>query len=266
MSKFVAIIFPSETVAYEGTRGLKQLHAEGSLTLYAMAVLAKEASGKVVTKQAVDEGPLGFAVGTLTGGLVGLLAGPVGGAIGMSAGALLGGIGDAFDIGFRSDFIEAISGKVAPGKAAVIAEIGEDWIAPLDMRMQALGGEVIRQWRSDFEDEQIEKLVKERQAELAEVKSEFDRAGAEAKNTLKKRVEEARAKLDEAGKRAEARQQKLEKEAEAKRKEVEQQLAKASAGTKANIEKRLAELKADHKRRTELLKQAWNLTKQALAA
>ena len=266
MSKFVAIIFPTETVAYDGTRALKQLHAEGTLTVYAMAVLSKESNGTIATKQAADEGPLGFAVGTLVGGLVGLLAGPVGGAAGMAAGAWLGGISDVFDLGARSDFIEGISSKLAPGKTAVIAEIDEDWVTPLDARMQSLGGEVIRQWRSDFEDEQIEKLVKERQAELAELKAELGHAGAEAKDSLKKRVGEAQAKLDEARKRAEARQQKLEEEAEAKRKEVEQQLAKASAETKAGIEKRLAGLKADHKRRTELLKQAWSLTKQALVA
>jgi hypothetical protein len=88
----------------------------------------------------------------------------------MSAGAFLGSIGDAFDIGFRADFIEAASTRLAPGKAAVVAEIGEDWIAPLDMRMQAIGGEVVRQWRSDFGDEQIERLVKESQAEFAELK------------------------------------------------------------------------------------------------
>jgi uncharacterized membrane protein len=266
MSKFVAIIFPSERAAYEGTRALQQLHAEGTLTLYAMAVVAKEANGNVVTKQAVDQGPLGLAVGTLVGGLVGLLGGPVGSVLGMSAGGFLGGIGDAFDIGFRADFMEAASTKLTPGKAAVIAEIGEDWIAPLDMRMQALGGEVVRQWRSDFEDEQIERLVKERQAEFAEVKSELNRASAETKTALKKRLDEARAKLDAAGKRAEARQRQLEQEAEAKRKELEQQLAKASGETKARIEKRLAAIKSEHARRAELLKQAWNLTKQALAA
>src|ERR1700752_2085355 len=266
MSKFVAVIFPSENAAYEGTRAIKQLHAEGTLTLYAMTVLAREASGNIVTKQAVDQGPMGFAVGALVGGLVGLLGGPVGGALGMSAGTMLGGIGDVFDIGFRTDFIEAASSKLGAGKAAVLAEIGEDWIAPLDMRMQALGGEVVRQWRSDFEDEQIEKLVKERQAEIAELRSEFDRAGAEAKTALKKRLDEARANLDAAGRRVEARQRQLEQEFEAKRKELGQQLAKASGENKAKIEKRLAAAKAAFARRSELLKRAWSLTKQALAA
>jgi hypothetical protein len=184
----------------------------------------------------------------------------------MSAGAFLGSISDAFDIGFRADFIEAASTRLAPGTAAVVAEIGEDWIAPLDIRMQKLGGEVVRQWRSDFEDEQIERLVKESRAEFAELKGEFDRAGAEAKTALKKRLDEARAKLDAAGKRVEARQRQLDQEAEAKRKELEQQLAKASGETKVKIEKRLAAMKADYSRRSELLKQAWSLTKQALAA
>ncbi len=266
MSKFIVVTFPSETAAYEGTRALRELDAEGSLTLYGMAVLAREAGGKIVTKQAADEGPLGFAVGTLVGGLVGLIGGPVGAAMGMGAGALMGGIGDAMDIGIRSDFIEAVSRKLGPGKAAVVAEVGEDWIAPLDIRMQKIGGEVIRQWRSDFEEEQIEKQAEEQRAELAELKEELDRAGADAKSTLKKRIEEVRARVEAANKRAEARQRQLEQEVEAKRKELERQLAAAKADTKARIEKRLAAMKADYKRRSELLKQAWGLTKQALAA
>jgi len=266
MSKFIVTIFPSESAAYEGTRALKQLHAEGTLTLYGMAVLAKEASGNIAIKQSADQGGLGFAVGTLVGGLVGLLGGPAGGAIGMGTGAMLGGLGDIFNAGVRADFLEAVSKKLAPGKAAVVAEVAEDWVAPLDLRMQALGGEVIRQWRSDFEDEQIEKLAKERQAELADLKDEFDRAGADAKTAVKKRLDEARANADAANKRAEARQRQLEQEADAKRKEMERQLAGARGEIKANIEKRLAAMKDEHKRRSELLKQAWSLTKQALAA
>ncbi|HTO63475.1 MAG TPA: DUF1269 domain-containing protein [Bradyrhizobium sp.] len=266
MSKFVVVIFPSEPAAYEGARALNQLHEEGTLTLYGMTVLVKEANGNLATRQAVDQGPLGFAVGTLMGGLVGLIAGPVGGAIGMSAGALAGGLGDIVDLGIRSDFIEAISSKLSPGKAAVAAEIEEDWITPLDNRMSALGGEVIRQWRSDFEAEQIDAIAKERKAELAELKAEFDRAGGEAKKTLSKRLDETRAKLDAAGKRAEAKQRQFEQESDAKAAALQRQIEQANAETKARIEKRVTAMKADFKRRRELLKQAWNMTKDALAA
>ena len=89
MSKFIVVIVPDETKAYEGSRAFRELHAEGSLTLYGMAIVAKTADGKLSVKQAVDEGPLGTAVGSLSGGLIGLLGGPVGAAIGLGAGALL---------------------------------------------------------------------------------------------------------------------------------------------------------------------------------
>ena len=221
MSKFVVVTFPSETAAYEGTRTIKQLHAEGTLTLYGLAVLVREASGNVAIKQAADEGALGVAVGTLTGGLVGLIGGPVGSALGMGTGALIGGFGDLMNAGVRSDFVESVTSKLKPGTAAVVAEIDEGWMAPLDTRMEALGGEVIRQWRSDFEDEQLDKEVKEEQAELAALKDELKQANANSKNAVTKRLGEARAKLEAAGKRVEARQHQLEQEIGAKRKELE---------------------------------------------
>ncbi|MBI5264024.1 MAG: DUF1269 domain-containing protein [Bradyrhizobium sp.] len=266
MSKFVVIIFPSETAAYEGTRALNQLHAEGTVTLYGTTVLVRDANGNLATRQAVDQGPLGFAVGTLMGGLIGLIGGPVGGAIGMGAGAISGGLGDIVDLGIRSDFIEAVSTKLLPGKAAVAAEIEEDWITPLDNRMAALGGEVIRQWRSDFEAEQLDALAKERKAELAELKMEFGRASGDAKENLSKRLDETRAKVEATFNRAEAKQRQFEQEADAKLAELKRQIDQANAETKARIEKRLTAMKADFDRRRELLKEAWSLTRDALAA
>lgn len=266
MSKFVVVIFPSEAVAYEGTRAIKQLHAEGTLTLYGLAVLVQQTSGNVVIKQAADEGAWGAAVGMLTGGLVGLVGGPVGSAVGIATGAMIGGFGDIMNAGVRADFIETVTNKLAPGKAAVVAEIDEDWMAPLDQRIEGLGGEVIRQWRSAFEDEQIDRAAKEQQADLAALKDEFNRANANAKNAVKKRLEETRTQLETAGKRAEARLHQLDEEIEAKQKELESQLARSRAETKASIEKRLAAMKSEHNRRATLLKQAWSLTKDALAA
>lgn len=266
MSKFVVVTFPSEAVAFEGTRAIKQLHAEGTVTLYAMAVLVQETSGNVAVKQADDQGAMGAAIGMLTGGLVGLLGGPAGSALGMGAGALLGGLGDIMNAGVRADFIETVTRRLKPGKAAVVAEIDEDWMAPLDMRLEALGGEVVRQWRSDFEDEQIEKETKQQDADLAALKDEFNRTTAKAKDATKRRLEEARAKLETAGKRAEARLHQLDQEIEAKENELNAQLAASQADAKANIEKRLAAMQSDYKRRVALLKQAWSLTKDALAA
>jgi uncharacterized membrane protein len=141
MSKFAVAIFPSEAQAFEGTRALTQLHAERVLTLYGMSVLVREANGNLATRQAVDEGPIGIALGTLLGGLVGLIGGPVGSAVEIGAGALIGGFGDLVDLGVRSDFVDAVSAKLSAGNAAIVAEVEEERATPLDTRMSALGGE-----------------------------------------------------------------------------------------------------------------------------
>ena len=93
MDKILVVIFDDENKAYEGSRTLQDLHNEGSLTLYAKAVIAKDASGQVNVKQADDEGPVGTGVGLLTGSLLGLLGGPVGVALGAYAGMFGGMVG-----------------------------------------------------------------------------------------------------------------------------------------------------------------------------
>ena len=266
MSKFIVVVFPNERDAYEGTRALRKLHAEGSLTLYSAATVAKETDGRISIKQAADEGPLGFGVGALVGAMVGLLGGPVGAAAGMGAGGLIGGIADVANAGVQVDFLKAVSDKLIPGKTAVIAEVDEDWVTPLDTRMEAINGEIMREWRSDFEDEQIARAIKDRQAELAQLKEEMRRSSEEAKAKLKARINETQAKLKAAAKRAEDRVGQLEENVKAKVTELESQAAKASGDAKAKIQQRIAADRADYQRRTGQLKQAWEQTKQALAA
>jgi uncharacterized membrane protein len=98
MDKILVVIFDDENKAYEGSRTLQDLHNEGSITVYAKAVIAKDASGQVSVKQTDDEGPVGTAVGLLTGSLLGLLAGPVGFVVGASAGMFSGMMYDGYVI------------------------------------------------------------------------------------------------------------------------------------------------------------------------
>ena len=55
MEKMLVVIFNDESKAYEGSRALKQLDAEGSMTIYAEAVIKKNADGTATVKQ-VDDG------------------------------------------------------------------------------------------------------------------------------------------------------------------------------------------------------------------
>ncbi len=266
MSKFVVVIFPNEAKAYEGTRALKELHAEASLAVYGMAVVTKGADGKLTVKEAADTGPLGMGVGALVGGLIGLLGGPAGAAMGIGVGALIGSLGDLFNMGVGTDFLDKVSKELSPGKAAIVAEVAEDWVTPLDTRMGAIGGTVVRELRMDFEDEMIEKDVKARKAEIAQLKEEVSHASAEAKAKLTARINEAHAKLKNASDRMEAQISRQQQETDAKIKVLQEQAAKAKANAKAKIDQRISELRADHERRSVKLKQAWKLTKEALAA
>jgi uncharacterized membrane protein len=265
MSKFVVIVFPGETQTYQGTRALKELHAEGSVTLYGMAVIAKDAKGNLAIKEAADAGPLGTAVGALVGGLIGLLAGPAGALAGAMGGTFIGGLTDLFNYGVAADFLDKVSNELAPGKFAIVAEIAEDWTTPLDARMESLGGTVLRTWRSDFEDEQIAKDAAAFDAEFEQMKREYAQASAETKAKLKAKLDQAKANLEQAQEQLKSRIDAIQREANAKVAALEQQMTTAQADAKEKIRKRIAALQADYETRSAKLKQAWALTKEALA-
>ena len=90
MNKMIVTVFNNEKSAYEGLTAIKQLHTEGSLTLYAAAVIAKDRKGVVSVKQADEPGPAGTIFGLAAGSLVGLLGGPVGLAVGAATGTFAG--------------------------------------------------------------------------------------------------------------------------------------------------------------------------------
>jgi uncharacterized membrane protein len=94
MDRMLVVVFDNESKAYEGKKALLQLDGEGSITVYAYAVLAKQADGTATVKQGDDSGPIGTLLGMSFGTLIGLLGGPVGLAVGATAGLATGGIVD----------------------------------------------------------------------------------------------------------------------------------------------------------------------------
>ena len=131
MNRVIFVGFDDEKQAYEGDRALREMHRDGSITLYADAVIAKKPNGEVVVRERAGEGPVGTAGGLLTGSLIGLLGGPLGVAVGATAGTAIGAAADLTRAGIGSDFLEDVGEHLLPGKAAVIAEIDEQWQLPL---------------------------------------------------------------------------------------------------------------------------------------
>jgi uncharacterized membrane protein len=265
MEKMLVIVFDEEGKAYEGARALRDLHAEGSLTLYSSAVIGKDSKGLVSVKQAADQGPVGTAVGLATGSLIGLLGGPVGLAVGAATGTVAGSLSDLVQVGVGEDFLDEVSRQLLPGKTAVVAEVDEQWVTPLDTRIEALGGIVVRRARGEFIDAQIERDIAATEAEIQELKAEYNQAVGEAKTKLQAKVDAAQKRLTARRDLLNEKIEAIQREGEAKIKSLQEQAAQAKGEIKAKLEKRIADARANHTARVGKLRKAWQLVKEAAA-
>jgi uncharacterized membrane protein len=277
MSKFAVAVFEDEKKAYEGLHALQQLHAEGNLTVWGTDVLQRNADGKISIVKRDDRGPLGTGLGALAGGLIGLFGGPVGAVVGMAVGATAGGVGDLVHLGVSDEFLTAVEKDLAPGKFAVIAEISEEWVTPLDARMEELGAKVVREDRQVFVEDVLEKRASARKAELAQLKSEraerkaeraAERAGTKAEEMMQKlltyEIEDRRWKLEGIAEKAEKRLESAKQELNAKIEALRAQASGAKPEVRSRIEQRIVEMRNDFAEREQKLNRARELTRQAL--
>ena len=229
MDRMLVVVFDNETKAYDGKETLTQLDAEGSISVYAYAVVSKQADGTVTVKQEDDYGPIGTLLGTSFGGLIGLLGGPAGFAIGLATGAVAGGAVDIHNLRISGDFIDDVNKALTPGKFAVVAEIDEDWTTPLDTRMEAIGGTVFRRALSEVKHTLHEEHVAAMKADLAQMKAEQAQAHADRKAKLQEKINKLDSKIQEQLQKAKERREAAEREDQAKVQVLKARAAAAKA-------------------------------------
>jgi uncharacterized membrane protein len=263
MDKVIFVGFDTEQQASEGQRALHDLHRDGTLTLYNDAVVVKEPGGQLALRQAPDAEPVGTFGGMFTGGLVGLLGGPVGAAVGLGAGTVIGAAFDLTKQGLDREFLEDVGARLEPGKAAVIAEIDESWQVPLDTRMEALGGALLRRTPTEIDDAYLEREIEAAERELAGLEAETLAVKASTTERARQQVEKLQAKIDGAKRTVRQKQdelaakmQSLKDEADEKIARLDAQKATTTAQAKAQLERRLADLRTAYRRRIERMQQA----------
>jgi uncharacterized membrane protein len=264
MNKLLVAIFDNETAADAGLNALHTLHAAGDITLYATGVIARDAKGVLSIKESMDSGPAGTVTGLAVGSLIGLLGGPVGMAIGAVAGSAAGAVRDFWLAGVGLDFIEAATQHLQPGKVALVAEIEEEWVIPVDSALEAAGGHVFRRTRTEVAEAQFDHDIAAFKSEIKELETEASHASGAAKTKLQGKLAAAKADLDGAVHRAQKRAGTLKQEAEAKAESLKLQLSQAKGDVKSRIEDRMKHVKSAYHARGAKLSQAWNLTKEAL--
>ncbi len=102
MSELIVITFDDEEQAGQALRSLRGLEKQGLLKLNDTAVVAKDRSGRVHTKNEVSSATeTGAVVGAIVGGLLTFMFPPLGAALGAAGGAAVGAsLGEGVDPGF----------------------------------------------------------------------------------------------------------------------------------------------------------------------
>jgi uncharacterized membrane protein len=208
MDRMLVVVFDNESKAYEGRKALKQLADEGSIGIYAYAVLTKNADGTATVQQGDDSGPIGTMFGTSFGALLGMLGGPAGAAIGAAAGMGAGAAADLAKASIGTDFVDDVTKTLKPSNVALVAEIDEEWVTPVDTRMEAIGGTVFRRSVAEVQEKIHEENLAAMQADLAQMKAEQAQARADQKAKLQEKINaldsKIQAQLQKANQRREA--------------------------------------------------------------
>ena len=94
MNEILVAAFDAEDAAVRGLETVRELHREGSISLYAWALIVKDPDAGISVKQQSSVALVGTALGLLIGGIAGILGGPAGSAVGGSIGAYIGLLAD----------------------------------------------------------------------------------------------------------------------------------------------------------------------------
>jgi uncharacterized membrane protein len=247
MERMLVVVFDNELKAYDGFKALTELDSEGSISIHAQAVIKKDDEGRVTVKQKGDDFPIRTVGGTAIGALIGLLGGPIGLGIGAVAGTFAGSILDMNRAGVNAEFLDDVYKKLTPGKWAIVSDISEEWITPVDTRMAALGGTVFRTTRHSVEHEQDAKSVAALKADIAQLKAEQAKSSAEQKTKIQSKIDNLNKKLHARLEQAKLGLEQQEKEAKAKVEALKKKTTKTRGEAKANIEARIADIKKKRK-------------------
>lgn len=242
------VIVDNETKAYDASKALDKLDEQGDITVYGDAVIEKKANGKVELKKTGEGFPIKTLGGTAIGSLIGLLGGPVGVLIGATAGTAVGGFYDLYGAGVGADFLQEASAKLTPGKFAVVADISEEWVTPLDTEMEKLDGTVFRAAKRDVETKQRKKDQAAMKEDIKKLKTEASKSKAEHKAKLQQKINSLEKKLQNQKEQTKQRSQEIKKEQDAKVQALKKKSAEAKGKLKGTIEARIAEIKARSKK------------------
>jgi|SRR5579871_4878727 len=246
MEKLLVVVVDSAKKAYEASHALKELDQEGSISIYAEGVIQKNPDGTITIKESSPDFPFRTVTGTAVGAMLGLLGGPLGVGIGAMAGTLAGSYRDLYLVEVSAEFIDDVAATLQPGTFAVIADVSEEWVTPVDIRMEALGGTVLRSPKKTVEAEQRAREVAALRAEIKQYKAELAQAHADRKAKLQARIDKLNAQLEAQLEQAQKRSEQIKSETEAKVQALQKKAEKAHGDLEKRLNAEVTHIRQDY--------------------
>ncbi len=265
MNRILVAIFNAELAACEGQLALKALHERGEITVYATAIVASDASGTLSVREAPDGGPAGQALSVLTLSLTGLTAEPRRIPAEPAARSLAVYVVALARAGIDADFVEEVTETLTPGKVAVLAEVQETWVTPVNLRLGNLGALLFRRRRAEVAEDCLARESALLVAELASLEEELRHASAVNRAMVQNEIEDIRQRLEYVQVMAEARALQARSEMAGKIETLHEQSQQAANRQAVRTEEHIAEVKADYASRGARLEQALRLVEEALS-
>ena len=240
MERMLVVVFDNAEKAFEASHALHRLDEDGMIAVYGDVVVVKDARGAAIATTSNGAVPQGTLGATVVGGLIGLLGGPVGVAAGVAGGLALGALTDFARARVSADFVGEVKKALVPGKAAVVAEIEEDFTDAVDSRMEAFGGSVFRRALSDVADDEYDQEIAAIEADIAQTKAEHAASRADRRRRLQARLDSLDGKLHQLVDRAKARRAVIQHQAAAKVAHLRAQAIDARHDIEARQKERIA--------------------------
>jgi len=243
MENILVVVFDKEAKAEQGFSVLNQLDCDGIITIYAGSVIQKDADGSVRVTEPQGNFPSQTIAGTALGGVIGLLAGPAGSGLGASLGGLTGIIRDFHAAGVNTHFVDEVAAILEPGKFAVIADVSEERLTPVDSRMEALGGVVFRSPKQSFDDELLASEIRSLRIQIDQLKAELPTTREDRRGKLEKQIANLSRKLEKTESEANEWAKRRKREVEAQVETLEKKAAKAQGEAKESFDRRINQLR-----------------------
>jgi hypothetical protein len=165
------------------------------------------------------------------------------------AGGLIASIADVEHAGVTDEFVNEVNTAMTPGKFAVVADISEDWVTPLDTRMEEIGGVVFRRTRTEVKRMHHDQDVAAHRAEMEQLKAERAQARSERRAKIDARIDTLRRKLEAALERDRRSMLLRQDERDTKIKALQTKADQSEGEIRRRLESRIAEVRREYDER-----------------